>query len=71
MDEERPLFHCSFCGKSQTEVRRLIGSPRTNTTSSTNDTRTTCYNCDECVLLLMEILAEGRDHYGGWVQRDD
>jgi len=36
---------CSFCGKSQDEVRKLIAGP-------------TVYICDECIELCNEIIAE-------------
>jgi ClpX C4-type zinc finger/Clp amino terminal domain, pathogenicity island component len=36
---------CSFCGKSQTQVKKLIGGPGV-------------YICDECIDLCLEILAE-------------
>jgi len=36
---------CSFCGKSQREVRKLIAGP-------------TVYICDECISLCNEIIAE-------------
>jgi ATP-dependent Clp protease ATP-binding subunit ClpX len=39
-------LHCSFCGKSQETVERLISSP--------NDPR--AYICDECVLVCASIL---------------
>ena len=43
------VFHCSFCGKSQHEVRKLIAGP-------------SVYVCDECVALCNEIInEEGRD----------
>jgi ATP-dependent Clp protease ATP-binding subunit ClpX len=38
-------LHCSFCGKSQDEVKKLIAGP-------------TVYICNECVELCNEILAE-------------
>jgi ATP-dependent Clp protease ATP-binding subunit ClpX len=38
-------LYCSFCGKSQDEVRKLIAGP-------------TVYICDECVELCNEIIAE-------------
>ncbi|NOY64951.1 MAG: ATP-dependent Clp protease ATP-binding subunit ClpX [Nitrospirae bacterium] len=38
-------LHCSFCGKSQDEVKKLIAGP-------------TVYICNECVDLCNEILAE-------------
>ena len=39
------LLKCSFCGKGQKEVRKLIAGP-------------TVYICDECVSLCNEIMAE-------------
>jgi len=38
-------LHCSFCGKSQQEVRKLIAGP-------------SVYICDECVELCNQIIAE-------------
>ncbi len=40
---------CSFCGKSQDEVRKLIAGP-------------TVYICDECIDLCNDIIAEEIDH---------
>jgi uncharacterized Zn finger protein len=39
-------LHCSFCGKSQETVGKLISSP--------NDPR--AYICDECVTVCASIL---------------
>jgi ATP-dependent Clp protease ATP-binding subunit ClpX len=39
---------CSFCGKSQDEVRKLIAGP-------------TVYICDECIDLCNDIIAEEGD----------
>ena len=39
------ILYCSFCGKSQHEVRKLIAGP-------------TVFICDECVELCMEIIKE-------------
>lgn len=39
------FFHCSFCGKSQQEVRKLIAGP-------------SVYICNECVRLCDDILQE-------------
>ncbi len=36
---------CSFCGKSQNDVRKLIAGP-------------TVYICDECIELCNDIIAE-------------
>ena len=38
-------MYCSFCGKSQHEVRKLIAGP-------------TVFICDECVELCMDIIKE-------------
>ena len=43
-DDQKELF-CSFCGKSQDEVKRLIAGPN-------------AYICDECVDLCKNILVE-------------
>lgn len=42
---DRPVLSCSFCGKSQKEVRKLIAGP-------------TVYICDECISLCNDIIAE-------------
>lgn len=42
-DSHRPLTHCSFCGKSQHEVKKLIAGPNV-------------FICDECVSLCKTIL---------------
>ncbi len=42
----RPQYHCSFCGKNQDQVRRLIAGPGA------------VYICDECVDLCREIIDE-------------
>jgi ATP-dependent Clp protease ATP-binding subunit ClpX len=43
-DDPGNLF-CSFCGKSQKEVRKLIAGP-------------TVYICDECIDLCNDIISE-------------
>ncbi len=47
--EDNSNLSCSFCGKSQKEVRKLIAGP-------------TVYICDECIELCNDIIAE---EYGG------
>ena len=42
---------CSFCGKSQKEVKKLIAGP-------------TVYICDECIGLCNDIIAEEQDRDG-------
>jgi len=44
-DERGGELRCSFCGKSQDEVKKLIAGP-------------TVYICDECVELCNDIIAE-------------
>ncbi|MGA7768189.1 MAG: ClpX C4-type zinc finger protein, partial [Candidatus Sulfotelmatobacter sp.] len=38
-------LYCSFCGKSQHEVRKLIAGP-------------TVFICDECINLCKDIISE-------------
>src|ERR671939_539138 len=45
MPQEKNTLYCSFCGKSQHEVRKLIAGP-------------TVFICDECVELCMDIIRE-------------
>jgi hypothetical protein len=40
-------LYCSFCGKSQHDVRKLIAGP-------------SVYICDECVELCLDVIREGR-----------
>ena len=44
-NQEKNTLYCSFCGKSQHEVRKLIAGP-------------TVFICDECVELCMDIIRE-------------
>ena len=44
-DKSSKLLYCSFCGKSQHEVRKLIAGP-------------SVYICDECVELCNDIIRE-------------
>jgi ATP-dependent Clp protease ATP-binding subunit ClpX len=44
-DESNGNLCCSFCGKSQKEVKKLIAGP-------------TVYICDECIALCNDIIAE-------------
>lgn len=43
--EDKTTLYCSFCGKSQHEVRKLIAGP-------------TVFICDECIELCMDIIRE-------------
>ena len=45
MSNNKNILYCSFCGKSQHEVRKLIAGP-------------TVFICDECVELCMDIIKE-------------
>ena len=44
-DDNSKLLYCSFCGKSQHEVRKLIAGP-------------SVFVCDECVDLCNDIIRE-------------
>jgi ATP-dependent Clp protease ATP-binding subunit ClpX len=44
-DNSKTTLYCSFCGKSQHEVRKLIAGP-------------TVFICDECVELCLDIIKE-------------
>ena len=54
--DEGKLLYCSFCGKSQHEVRKLIAGP-------------SVFVCDECVELCNDIIREELDD-GGDKTRD-
>lgn len=47
-NEDDKLLYCSFCGKSQNEVRKLIAGP-------------SVFICDECVDLCNDIIREETD----------
>lgn len=44
-EKKKQNLHCSFCGRSQEEVRKLIAGP-------------SVYICDECIELCNDIIAE-------------
>jgi ATP-dependent Clp protease ATP-binding subunit ClpX len=48
-DDGHGNLQCSFCGKSQKEVKKLIAGP-------------TVYICDECIGLCNDIIAEEVEH---------
>ncbi|HYX92908.1 MAG TPA: ATP-dependent Clp protease ATP-binding subunit ClpX [Myxococcaceae bacterium] len=50
--EHHVNLSCSFCGKSQREVRKLIAGP-------------TVYICDECIKLCNDIIAEESEREDG------
>jgi len=50
------ILYCSFCGKSQHEVRKLIAGP-------------TVFICDECVELCMDIIKE--ENKSSLIKHDD
>jgi ClpX C4-type zinc finger len=43
----KEVLRCSFCNKSQRDVKKLIAGPRV-------------YICDECVAICVDIAAENR-----------
>ena len=54
--DSKNTLYCSFCGKSQHEVRKLIAGP-------------TVFICDECVELCMDIIRE--EHKSALVKTSD
>ena len=54
--DAKSTLYCSFCGKSQHEVRKLIAGP-------------TVFICDECVELCMDIIRE--EHKIGFKKSTD
>ncbi len=54
--EKESLF-CSFCGKSQKEVKKLIAGP-------------TVFVCDECVELCMDIIKEDNKNNKSKIKKD-
>ncbi len=52
------LLYCSFCGKSQHEVRKLIAGP-------------SVFVCDECVELCSDIIREEIQEQSGKAQGDE
>mgnify|MGYP001198934149 CR=1 FL=1 len=54
--DKESLF-CSFCGKSQKEVKKLIAGP-------------TVFVCDECVELCMDIIKEDTKHNKTKIKKD-
>ena len=49
MTKEKDSLFCSFCGKNQKEVKKLIAGP-------------TVFVCDECVELCMDIIKEDTEN---------
>lgn len=47
-NDEKKKFKCSFCGKSEEQVRRLIAGPGV-------------YICDECIELCSEIIVDEKE----------
>src|SRR5262245_9353750 len=54
--DSKNSLYCSFCGKSQNEVRKLIAGP-------------TVYICDECVELCLDII--GEENVADEIRRQD
>ena len=55
-NDKESLF-CSFCGKSQKEVKKLIAGP-------------TVFVCDECVELCMDIIKEDSKNNKSKIKKD-
>ena len=54
---EKDSLFCSFCGKSQKEVKKLIAGP-------------TVFVCDECVELCMDIIKEDTKNNKNKIKKD-
>jgi ATP-dependent Clp protease ATP-binding subunit ClpX len=57
-DDKSKLLYCSFCGKSQHEVRKLIAGP-------------SVFICDECVDLCNDIIREEVQEGGDKTQQEE
>ena len=55
-NDKETLF-CSFCGKNQKEVKKLIAGP-------------TVFVCDECVELCMDIIKEDNKNIKSKTRKD-
>lgn len=44
-DDDQQVIRCSFCGKTQDQVKKLVAGPNV-------------YICDECIALCNEIIVE-------------
>ncbi len=55
--EDKESLFCSFCGKSQKEVKKLIAGP-------------TVFVCDECVELCMDIIKEDTKNNKSKLKKD-
>ena len=53
-EEKKGILYCSFCGKSQHEVKKLIAGPNV-------------YICDECIGLCTDIIADEAKEKGAAV----
>ena len=51
MSKSKPALYCSFCGKSQHDVKTLIAGPKVHI-------------CDECVDNCIEVLGEDKEWCG-------
>ncbi len=55
--DEKESLYCSFCGKSQKQVKKLIAGP-------------TVFVCDECVELCMDIIKEDSQNNKNKLKKD-
>ena len=54
---DKDSLYCSFCGKNQKEVKKLIAGP-------------TVFVCDECVELCMDIIKEDNKNNKFKIKKD-
>ena len=57
MSRNDDRIRCSFCGKTQNQVRKLIAGPNG------------AFICDECVDICQEIIMEELDEFGHTVEQ--
>ena len=52
-NDDKKVLRCSFCNKTQDQVRKLIAGPKAKGV----------YICDECIDICSEIIAEEFEQY--------
>jgi hypothetical protein len=55
--KKEPTLYCSFCGKSQNDVWRLIAGPGV-------------YICNECIAICAEMILDGPEVIEMWFSRE-
>ena len=58
-NDEKKVLRCSFCNKTQDQVRKLIAGPKGKNV----------YICDECIDICSEIIEEEFEQYAEMTER--